>query len=291
MYSPKRAATEHDITIRKIRYRVHTWGKRSAKPVFLLHGWMDVGMSFQAFADSLSEEWFLIAPDWRGFGDTQWQTGGYWFPDYYVDLDELIEHFSPDDDVNLVGHSMGGHIAWMYAGICPQRVSHVLSLDAIGLSDTEPEEAPSRYKKWLEQCRDAPRFSDYTDIEQIEAQIQELAKYISKDYAKFVALHWSQIGDADRVMLKSDPAHKKVNPILYRREEAKSCWRNINAKVGLILGKESKFHKLYYEQGFQQDCQSCFSDLSEAVLENAGHMLHWEQPENLAKTVERFLRS
>lgn len=74
----------------------------------LLHGWMDVGASYQFTVDALQRERRIIAPDWRGFGLT---TGApvdhYVFADYLADLDLLLDHYAPGEAVDLVGHSMG----------------------------------------------------------------------------------------------------------------------------------------------------------------------------------------
>lgn len=291
MYKPTKESRQLDVTVRNLRYRVNTWGSTEAQTVFLLHGWMDVGMSFQAVADAMSSDWFLIAPDWRGFGDSQWQEGGYWFPDYYADLDALITHFSPDKPVALVGHSMGGNVVWCYAGISPHRVTHAVSLDEFGLDDSQAEQAVNRYRLWLEQIQQTPKFSIYEDVSQIERHLKKLAPNITEDYAAFVARHWAVQDDKGELRLKADPAHKRVNPVLYRREEARACWRQITAKTALILGKQSDSYRKYYQEGGRGDCHACFEHVEEHTIDNAGHMMHWEQPRQLAGMLEDILRA
>ncbi|WP_347251177.1 alpha/beta fold hydrolase, partial [Zoogloea sp.] len=57
----------------------------------MLHGWMDVSASFQFIVDALASDWHVIAPDWRGFGRTEWRGDAYWFPDYLGDLDAILD--------------------------------------------------------------------------------------------------------------------------------------------------------------------------------------------------------
>src|SRR5438105_3636134 len=103
------------LEIRGLRYHVRRWPREGAPKIFLLHGWMDVSASFQFLADALRGEWDLYAPDWRGYGLTQWEkSDSYWFPDYIADLEQLLDQLALGP-ANLVGHSLGGNVASMYA--------------------------------------------------------------------------------------------------------------------------------------------------------------------------------
>src|SRR5438477_6545842 len=115
-----KAFTSHRVSLRGLDHQVLTWGDRSSPKLFLLHGWMDVGASFQFLIDALTRDWYAIAPDLRGFGRSAWQAQGYWFPDYVADLEALIDVFAPDETVDLIGHSLGGNIVMIYAGVRPQ---------------------------------------------------------------------------------------------------------------------------------------------------------------------------
>ena len=53
-----------------------TGATRAAPKLFLLHGWMDVGASFQFLVDALHGDWHVIAPDLRGFGRSGVATAG-----------------------------------------------------------------------------------------------------------------------------------------------------------------------------------------------------------------------
>jgi len=63
--------------IRGLRHHVRIWGEAAAPRLFLLHGWMDVGASFQFLVDSFVRDWQVIAPDWRGFGLSDWVRESY----------------------------------------------------------------------------------------------------------------------------------------------------------------------------------------------------------------------
>ena len=132
-YTVRKPSSTERVSVRGLEYSVRRWGPADAPKVFLLHGWMDTSATFQFVVDALRHDWQLIAPDWRGYGETTWLHRPYWFPDYYADLEALLAHYAPEGPVRLVGHSMGANIAGIYAGLRPQRVARLAMLDFIGL--------------------------------------------------------------------------------------------------------------------------------------------------------------
>ena len=280
----------HDI--RGLRYHVRTWGEPHQPPLFLLHGWMDVSASFQFLVDCFRGEYYVIAPDWRGFGLTEWARDGYWFPDYYADLDALLDRFATHAPVNLVGHSMGGVVACTYAGIRPERVAKVVSLEGFGLARAGPEQAPRRYRKWLEQLREPPEFRSYRSFTEVAERLKRNNPRLNDAMATFLARHWAKEIAPGEIRLASDPRHKQVNPYLFRIDEILACWREVRAPVLWIFGKDSK------GTGYLKDTpeelaerKGAFRKLHEAHLDQCGHMMHHDQPQRLAQLIESFLDS
>ena len=83
IYEPKVVPRSVWHEIRDVNYHVLEWGDRDKPLLVLLHGWADCAASFQFFVDELQKDWFVVAPDWRGFGRTHVRCQGYWFPDYF----------------------------------------------------------------------------------------------------------------------------------------------------------------------------------------------------------------
>ena len=178
------------VDIRGLRYHCRVWGETGRPKLFMLHGWMDVSASFQFLVDALRSKWQVIAPDWRGYGLSDWgPADSYWFPDYMGDLDRLLAHFEADRAVTLIGHSMGGNIASMYAGVRPERVAHLINLEGFGMSRTEPAKAPARYAKWLAQLADKPGFRDYADFADLALRMRTGNPRLSEARAGFLAQH------------------------------------------------------------------------------------------------------
>jgi pimeloyl-ACP methyl ester carboxylesterase len=206
------------------------------------------------------------------------------------DLDRLLAHFEPDRAVTLIGHSMGGNIASMYAGVRPERVSRLVNLEGFGMSRSEPVKAPARYAKWMAQLADKPGFRDYADFAELAQRMRTSNPRLSEARALYLAQHWGRKSAAGRVELSSDPAHKLINPVAYQLEEAMACWRNVAAPVLWIDGAESKtMERMRINPGDHDARKACFRDLSAHTVADAGHMLHHDQPERLAELIEAFL--
>ncbi|AVG16231.1 alpha/beta hydrolase [Chromobacterium vaccinii] len=277
------------LTLNQRRCHLRRWGDGDAPLLVLLHGWMDSSATFQFMVDALQEEWRGVAPDWRGFGDSQWNDGSYYFPDYLADLDDLLRQLSPDQPVKLLGHSMGAMIAGIYAGVCPQRIEKLVLAEGFGLNPTRPAEAPGRYGRWLRETSQAMGFEPMESPEQAANKLVARNPGVTLERARWLAAELTRPVDGG-VVYRADPRHKMVNPVLYRLEEAMACWRRISAPVLWLLGEQPFGHPVVSDVMATLDQRrACFARLSEATIAGAGHMLQWEKPEQMAAEVERFL--
>jgi pimeloyl-ACP methyl ester carboxylesterase len=250
---------------------------------------MDVSASFQFLVDALQRDWYVIAPDWRGFGLSEWATEGYWFPDYVADLDVLLRELSPDEPIDIAGHSMGGNVAGLYAGIRPTRVRRLALLEGFGLPRTQASAAPKRYEKWLDEIAQPPTLKPYASLDEVEQRLMQNNPRLTRDKAHFLAPHWSKQQSSGEYALNSDPAHKMVNPVLYRFEEAAACWRRITAPVLWVWG-DGEWMKKWFRTGEEDlaERRAAYASLQEIQLTDAGHMMHHDQPEQLAQVLEDF---
>ena len=286
-----KTSTSIFLDVRGLRYHCRVWGEADRPRLFMLHGWMDVSASFQFLVDALRSDWQVIAPDWRGYGLSDWGPADcYWFPDYMGDLDRLLAHFEPARPATLIGHSMGGNIASLYAGVRPERVARLVNLEGFGMARSLPQKAPARYAKWLAQLGDKPGFRDYADFAELAARMRRSNPRLSEARAEYLAQHWGRRNAAGRVELRSDPAHKLINPTAYQLDEAMACWRRVSAPVLWIEGAESEtIERMRMHAVDTAERKACFRDLSAHSIAAAGHMLHHDQPERLAELIEAFL--
>jgi pimeloyl-ACP methyl ester carboxylesterase len=277
------------LQVRGLRYHVRRWAAPGAPKLVLLHGWMDVSASFQFLVDALEREWDVYAPDWRGYGLTEWaKADSYWFPDYLADLDRLLDQID-GNPASLVAHSMGGHVAGLYAGVRPARVGRLVNLEGYGLATTRPEQAPKRYARWLDELRVPPRLRPYESFAALAERLRANNPRLSAEKARFLASHWGRETE-EGVVLRSDPAHKIVNPVLYRQDEVRACWQLVSAPVLWVEAAESDaLERVGLDDAAHAERRAAFRDLRHVRVAGAGHMLHHDQPRAVARLVEEFL--
>ncbi len=259
----------------------------------MLHGWMDVGASFQFVVDAMSPARHIVAADWRGFGhSTTSDTDSYWFPDYLADLDALLDRISPDQPVNLLGHSMGGNVVMSYAGVRPERIRRLINLEGFGMPATRPQDAAKRLRQWLDELKQPMTLRDYDSVEAVAERLVKNNPRLSIDKAQWLAPHWAEQRADGRWHILGDPAHKRVNPTLYRRDEAIETWREITAPLLWVEGALTSMSQWWgtrYPRSDFEERLNVVKTVERHVINDCGHMLHLDQPQALAPIIDRFL--
>ncbi len=280
------------VSVSGRRYHVRVWGESEAPTLFFLHGWGDTSASFQFVVDSLEGRWRIIAPDWRGFGLSQWNDGAYWFPEYIADLDALLEIYSADTPAHIAGHSLGGIVASLYAGIRPQRVARLANLEGFALWVLPPDETPGRVAKWLQQLRDKDAsFRRYESRAQFAVQMMKSNRRLLPERAAFLAEN-ALIDRDGAFVFAADPRHRWLSPVLFPLEEAKACWRATTARTLWISGKDSLvMRELFADPALYRDRMNCLTSVEDHLVEDCGHNVHHDQPQEIARLLSSFFRT
>ena len=283
------APSSEQVEIRGLRHRLLRWGPPSDSPIVLLHGFLDAAPTFQFLVDELPRDWSFVAPDWRGFGESAQAGTSYWFPDYFADLDALLDLLSPQLPARIIGHSMGGNVALLYAGIRPQRVRAVASLEGFGLPRAPTAQAAARYAQWLDELRMPQRRSHYPSLEAFARTLRLRNPRLTMERALFVATAWTRPA-GEGFELAADPCHRLVNPLPYRRDEAEALWRLVEAPVLMALGELSEYLPRLGADGTDEYFADIFRRLTLRRLQGVGHMMHHEDPAQVALHVREFLQ-
>ena len=287
-YTPRRSPRHEQLSVRGLKHRLTWWGEPTDTPIVLLHGFQDCGATWQFLVDCLPDTWPLVAPDWRGFGGSEWAPGGYWFPDYLADLEVLLDALAPRGPARVIAHSMGANIAMLYGGVRPQRLKWVVNLEGMGLRRTQPDEAPARYATWLDELKQPLSGGRYRSVQQLADVLMKRNPRLAADRAEFVARAWTRDAEG-AVRLLFDPRHRLVNPVLYRREEAEACWARVTVPILFVAG-ESSGHTQRRLADFDAE-RALFRDIQIVTLPGLGHMMHHEDPQAVADQIIHFARA
>lgn len=284
-----RSASRSDfVRIRGLRYHVRRWGDPAKPLLFLGHGWLDVSATFRDLVQPLLDHCQVLAPDWRGFGHSQWPQDGYWFQDYVADLDALVAHYAPQGPVWLVGHSMGAQVMSLYSGLRPERVSKLVCLDGLFLPDMPALLAPKHLRRWLDSWPGKDPDRSYPSFEYLAERVRVQHPQLSPERALFIARCWGAEDGYGRIRLLADPKHRLWMPSLYRVAESEAVWQQVTAQTLFIdAGKSNLIKAIPPEETARR--RACFRNRSELSIADAGHMLHFDAPEATGGAIADFL--
>ena len=313
MYQILRPSNSRFQRIRTHQYHLLEWGQPTAgqPSLFMVHGWMDVGASFQFVVDALQRTALagrhIIAPDWRGYGRTHHvnnalqncqgeDTDNYWIPDYMADLDFLIDAISPDAPIDLLGHSLGGNVVMGYAGVRPERIRRLINLEGFGMPETKPAQAPTRYAQWMDQLKSHHQgelaMRAYADLQGVSNRLRKTNPRLSQDKADWLAQHWSAPNAKGEYEILGDAAHKIVNAQLFRLDEQMVLYQRINMPLLAVEASDDSmtgWYKGRYTLAQYHERLKAVPDVRIEVIQDAGHMLHHDQPQRLAELIAGFL--
>ncbi|MDR7093752.1 alpha/beta fold hydrolase [Hydrogenophaga laconesensis] len=302
MYQPRKLSRTEFVPVRHLQYHVRQWGESDAAqpPLVLVHGWMDVSASWQFVVDAMRTDRWIIAPDWRGFGLTRADgppPDNYWFPDYLADLDILLDHYTGDRVVDLVGHSMGGNAAMIYSGVRPQRIRRLVNLEGFGMPETRPAQAPGRYAQWIDEVKALHRGENtlkaYASADGVAQRLMKTNPRLPGDKADWLARQWAAPNAQGQWEILGEAAHKIVSAQLYRLDETLEIYRRITAPVLSVTASDDSL-SLWWKNTFTlaqyKERIRSVPNLLSADVRDAGHMMHHDQPEELARLLENFLQ-
>jgi pimeloyl-ACP methyl ester carboxylesterase len=304
VYQAFRSSHSHRFNARGLAYHFRTWGEPQADeiPWVMLHGWMDVGASFQFVIDQLQSCPFVVAPDWRGFGLTPDPGRDHFsFVDYLCDLDLLLDHLQHQHGhqrFNLIGHSMGGNVALLYAGLQSPRVHRLVNLEGFGLPATRSTMATERLRRWMKEVKSLHEgqlnLKPYDSLEGVAQRLIKTNPRLPQDKARWLAKHWAEPDSTGRWSILGSAAHKVVSPQLYQVEEVHSVLKGIEAPTLCVHSKERALFKQWGAMYTFDDYLQRMSVIPGVVhleIEEASHMLHHDQPQVLANALSSFFTS
>jgi len=191
---------------------------------------------------------------------------------------------------------MGGNVVMLYAGVRPQRIRRLVNLEGFGMPATRSDKAPKRYAQWMDELKSLHRgelaLKNYADADGVARRLMKTNPRLPEDKARWLARQWARPNAQGQWEILGDAAHKIVNAQLYRVDEVLAAFAAITAPVLSVEASDNQMEQWwqgkYTLAEFHERLKSV-PQLQQAKIENAGHMLHHDQPEQLAALIENFL--
>ena len=283
--------TSQSYISQRLRLHYADWGNPDAPPLLLIHGGQDHCRNWDWVAQELRGDYHIIAPDLRGHGDSAWSPSGeYGMSAYVYDIAQLIhqQNLAP---VRIIAHSMGGNVALRYAGVYPETVTKLVSIEGLGPSPAMMRRrvetsAPRRLRAWIEQKRGfagrAPR--RYATIEDAFHRMQEENRHLTPEQARYLTVHGAAQNEDGTYSWKFDNYCRSNSPTDLAEKDLHELWSNIACPVLFVNGKES-----WASNPEKDGRMKHFRHGRVVEFEGAGHWVHHDRLDAFLETVRAFL--
>lgn len=274
-----------------LRHNVIVWDGGGDTTVLCLHGFLDMGRSFSATVDALQAtrpDLHCVAFDWRGHGETAWTPPGtyYHFADYVRDVVVLARRHARSRLI-VVAHSMGAMVASLWLGARPEDAAGLVMLEGLGPPVTTPDGYVKRMRQWLDECAPfdpTPYLRPMRDLDHAQARLQRAEPRIPAARARQLAEWASRARDDGTRVWRYDPMHKTRAPTPTPAEAGMAFWASLTCPVLWLGGAESVW--------VRPEIMARVDTLPtarRALIPDAGHALHNDQPEAVAAQILGFV--
>lgn len=283
--------TSHTYFSQRLRLHYVNWGNEDAPPMLLVHGGRDHCRNWDWVAEALRHDYHIIAPDLRGHGDSQWMVGGsYNQVDYVYDIAQLLfqTRMTP---VTIIGHSLGGSISLTYAGLYPETVSRLVSIEGMGpppqmIKDLIDIPIERRLQQWVDDNRKTsgriPR--RYSSLEDAYERMQNENPHLTEEQARHLTIHGSNQNEDGTYSWKFDNYVRNFSPVGLPVESQYELYKRISCPTLLVRGTES-----WATDPKEDGRADHFQNVQVASIGNAGHWVHHDQLDEFLILVRNFL--
>lgn len=274
---------DHTLNLSGLNFHVTEWGDEQAWPVVMLHGIRGYAETFSGIAQALQPGVRVVAYDQRGRGASDWDPQHNYYTDAYVEDLEAVVQALGLQRFDLLGHSMGGINAIVYAARHPDQVRRLVIEDA-GPGAPEASEGGTRIRKEL--ATTPHRFDSWEAATEFmralrptvteEARQQRLDSMLKKLPEGGFTWRYDHAGIA-RTRLDPDPS---------RAVDLASHFERIACETLVLRGGRSD----YLQPEMVARMRKLNPRMEAVDIPDAGHYIHDDQPELFAQAVTAFLR-
>jgi len=260
-----------NVSEEKLRLAYKQYGE--GDPLIILHGLLGASSNWHTLARSVfCRHYTVYTLDQRNHGRSP-HVDHIDYPSMAADLLHFLEDHRIEK-CRLIGHSMGGKTAMEFALEHPEHVARLLVVDIA------PKSYPPRHEEILKALRDVDlsKMTSRADIDHaLASRIPEppvrrfLLKNLSYD-SKTGRYEW----ELNLATIQKD--YEQLN-------ESIENGRQYDGPTLFVRGSNSD----YVEDGDDVGIRKLFPNAEFETIENAGHWVHADQPENFAEIAKNFL--
>jgi esterase len=274
--------TSHLVTIDGLTHRYLQWGEEDSPPILMLHGLRSYAHTWAPVADALVGSHRIVAPDFRGRGESSWDTQRDYFTNRYVADVECLVGMLGLTRFSIVGHSMGGTVGYAYAARHPDQVQSLIVED-IGPGSSSSTAGADRI---LQEMANTP--ADFESVDAVRAYWRGIRPDITDDALGSRIEQTVEEGPGGRWTWKLDmagiaAARQSGDPA--GSVDLWACVESLRCPTLVIRGARSDFLPA-------QTCTEMTQRqplLQWAEVEDAGHYVHDDNPRAFIELVSKFL--
>ena len=249
-----------------------------------LHGYLDNAASLEPLAPYLRRYRF-ISLDLAGHGRSNHRPFGanYNQTDYLQDLHAIIteQHF---ENVILLGHSLGGILASLYAAAFPEQVKAVVSIDACGPLTADEDSSARQIRESIESRYRKSR--NRLNVVELEDAVEARCKIsdISSEHARIILSRNLTQDASGHLFWASDPKLRTRSSLRLTEGQAESLMRAIECPVW-IGASSSSFKKV--QESYEQ--RRLWLKNSQLEIFDGGHHIHMEKTDEIGSAIRQFV--
>jgi pimeloyl-ACP methyl ester carboxylesterase len=275
--------------LNKIAYQ--EWGSPDNPPLLALHGWLDNSASFENIAPYITKLGYrLVGMDFPGHGHSGWRPPNtvYSFIDFLADIAAFADEMGWEK-FSIIGHSMGGGLASLFAGTFPDRVDKLILIEALGPITREADEAPKylsqAIRRFIEHSKQ-PKRTTFKDIEQL-VRLRLRTGVLKFESAKILMERGTEVcSEGEGICLRRDPRLNLPSFLRLTESQVLEFLKRIACPTALIWGENG----YTWEKEFMDARSLSVHNLTQIIVPGHHH-LHMDEPEPVALEIGKWLKS
>ena len=263
------------------------WGNDSAPPLLLIHGGLDHGRNWDAVARGLRDDYHVMAFDLRGHGESEWaKASSYPLPDFVVDVDAFLRQQNIER-TRIIGHSMGGAISLLLAGVYPSRVERLVAIEGLRIFSRPTNPLHEMMAHWIKQIHEQserpPR--RLKSFDEALARFKQAHPTRTDEQARHLTRFGLRTNDDGTFSWKYDSGIRLRSPYRLSFEQSAELWGRIECPT-LLIGGSASGRPNPAGNGWVDH----FRNATVHNFDGAGHWVHHDRPDEVIAMSREFLK-